>query len=205
MKKITIACIITSLLAFNASAAENAISPYISARVGIGTGDSYAYMPKSLGYGFMGAVGAQYNNLEGINLRLELEYSNFKFKDSDSYNDPPFDKYEASYNLDHALYLTNFYLEVFKDYKIKLYASIALGLASFKEDLSDSTYFYGTDVTILSNKKRVGSSFAGGLATGISFNITNNLASDVGGRCIEFGGNNKIRTCNATFGIRYNF
>lgn len=204
MKKVAIICIV-SLLSFNTYAETKLISPYVSAKIGIGTSDSYNYMPVSSGYGFMGAVGAQYNSLNGINLRLELEYSNFRYKDSNSYDDYPFDRYNASYNLNSSLYLTNFYLEVLKDYKIKLYAGIAFGVADFKEGLSDSTYFYLHDTTLLSDKSRGGSSFAGGLHAGISFNITDRLFSDIGGRCIEFGKNEKIRTCDVNFGLRYNF
>lgn len=180
------------------------VSPYTAFRSGFGLGDSYAYLPESSGFGGMIAAGAQYST-DKINWRIEIEISKFKYKNNEYEDKNNIKKYTSSYKLNNNLYLTNFNFEVLKDYKIQMFSGLALGIASFTERVNEETYVYLSDRIFKSEYESSNTAFAMGLNVGIGFKIIDEFYGEIGGRCIEFATGHKIRVCDATLGLRYNF
>ena len=196
---------ISSLLPRYAQAAHADISFYISMKAGGGFAHSNKDYERPIGYGVLGAIGGQYE-LKDVNLRSELEISNFSYSKNKHTDDYPFNKYDKSHQVNTTLYMANFYVDLLHDeYKLKPYFGFGIGLAAFNENFFEDDYVYLTGLSFTTESYISEYTFSYGINMGIGFNITDNLSGDVGGRCVYFGRTYRFGTCDATIGLRYAF
>jgi opacity protein-like surface antigen len=205
-KKLIIAIAMCAAGALATGARANALSPYLSVKAGYGTANIEKADTSYTGTGFIGAVGAQYA-LKDINLRGELEISMLNYKDDHHNQDNyPIESITGEAKLKDTSYMANFYVDFFKNYKLKPYVGFGLGSAKFKEDISEEIYDYSTTLTAYDSYSSDKSAFIYGLHLGVGFNITDGLGSEIGARYLVADIDGKsFLMLSANIGLRYTF
>jgi opacity protein-like surface antigen len=202
--KLMIATVVCAAGAVMAGAAQANISPYISAKAGIGSSSYDDIVAKPSGFAFGGAVGARYAFTD-FALRGELEYSNYAMTSKFDESDIPF--YTWNGELDHNIstYMTNFYADL-TIYKIKPYAGLSLGMMSFEEKYSESYWVAGWSKSIEDSGKFSKNVFTWGLNAGFGFNFTDSFGADIGVRyLLSTIESTSVNLFSGTFGLRYTF
>jgi opacity protein-like surface antigen len=190
------------IIAITSIARADMLSPYVSLKLGGGSSSWENSETNPSGASVIGAVGATYA-LDAVNLRGELEFSYSSFTSEEVI----VDNYD-SFTIDQKFtsYMTNFYVDFLKSYKIKPYVGFGLGMMGVKNDVSENVYDFGTSTYIKFNSSANETALAYGLNGGFGFNFTDSLSGDLGIKyTIGAFENTNINVFTTAFGIRYKF
>jgi opacity protein-like surface antigen len=181
------------------------MSPYISSKAALGSVSVENFDIKQGGFGFMGAIGARYA-MEYVDLRGELELS------AGSYSNEKIDRsywppmlIDTYYKFSTTSYMANFYVDLFKSYRIKPYVGVGFGIMSVKSE-EDVHIFITPSTNSKTHDTYEKSTFAYGMGGGIGFNITDGLGVDVSVRYnMMTVDNSDISIFSTALGLRYTF